>query len=94
MTPDETGSNPAPSAKPEILDLRGYRCPVPVLRLEAWLRKAPQGAQALVLSDDPIAKIDIPHACAEAGHKIVTMAAGPGECGFQVTKGSNHAKQR
>ena len=38
------------------LDLRGYRCPAPVIRLEAALRKAP-----------PVAAVDIPHYCRQAG---------------------------
>ena len=47
-------------ASPAILDLRGYRCPIPVIKLERWLREAEDGAQVVVFSDDPIAKVDIP----------------------------------
>ena len=32
------------------LDLRGYRCPAPVIRLEAALRKAPPGASVSAAS--------------------------------------------
>lgn len=52
------------------LDLRGYLCPVPVIRLEAVLRKAPPGATVTALADDPIAAIDIPHFCREAGVSV------------------------
>ena len=49
------------------LDLRGYRCPAPVIRLEAALRKAPPGAVITALADDPVAAVDIPHYCRQAG---------------------------
>lgn len=52
------------------LDLRGYLCPVPVIRLEAVLRKASPGAIVTALADDPIAAIDIPHFCREAGVSV------------------------
>lgn len=79
-------------ASPAILDLRGYRCPIPVIKLERWLREAEDGAQVVVFSDDPIAKVDIPHACAQAGHEAVPAPAKPGECGFRVTKTHNPNK--
>lgn len=52
------------------LDLRGYRCPVPVIRLEAALRKAGPGALVAALADDPVAAVDIPHFCREAGLQV------------------------
>ncbi|MEM9495767.1 MAG: sulfurtransferase TusA family protein [Pseudomonadota bacterium] len=54
----------------EELDLRGYRCPLPVIRLEAALRRADPGAAFRVLADDPVAAVDIPHFCAEGGHSV------------------------
>jgi tRNA 2-thiouridine synthesizing protein A len=73
------------------LDLRGYRCPVPVIRLEAVLRKAPLGASFEVLSDDPVAAVDIPFYCREAGHPVQRLADEGASCVFQVTRGPKPA---
>jgi tRNA 2-thiouridine synthesizing protein A len=71
------------------LDLRGYRCPIPVIRLEARLRRLPVGAQVTVFADDPVAAVDIPHYCAQGGHDCAQIAATPGDCVFLVTRGPN-----
>jgi len=73
------------------LDLRGYRCPIPVIRLEAALRRLPKGAQVIVFADDPVAAVDIPHFCCEAGHEIERCEAGPPDCVFLVTRGPKPA---
>jgi len=84
---------------PPVLDVTGYRCPIPVIRMEAKLRRMPPGAQILVRADDPIAAIDIPQFCREAGHSAVRKpdeaADGPSQAGpvcvFMVTRGPNPA---
>ena len=70
-----------------ILDLTGYRCPIPVIRLEAQLRALPEGAQVTVFADDPVAAIDIPLSCREAGHDCDRRPDRGGTCVFQVTRG-------
>lgn len=62
-----------PNDKIEELDTTGYRCPVPVIRAEAALRKLSDGFSLKIFADDPLAAIDIPHFCKEAGHKIVRL---------------------
>ena len=54
----------------EVLDVRGLRCPLPVIRTESALRRLPQGVDLKVIADDPVARIDIPHFCSDAGHKV------------------------
>ena len=71
------------------LDLRGYRCPVPVIRLEAVLRKLAPGAKVTAIADDPVAAVDIPHFCAESGHEAVRLPDDGESCVFQVTRGPN-----
>ncbi len=53
------------------LDARGLRCPLPVLRAARCLRAMPEGAVLRVLADDPVAVVDLPHFCAEAGHTLL-----------------------
>ena len=55
-------------ATDEVLDARGLKCPLPVLRTEKRLVQLPAGARLTVLASDPMAKIDIPLHCRRHGH--------------------------
>lgn len=73
------------------LDLRGYRCPVPVIRLGAVLRGLAPGAQVVVFADDPVAVVDIPEFCREAGHGCERAPSEPGTCVFEIARGPKPA---
>ncbi len=75
-----------PTDIPDLLDLSGYRCPIPVIRLEAVLRSKPDGAQVTVFADDPIAAVDIPHFCQQAGHRVERLEYEGAGCVFLVTR--------
>ncbi|GAA6149116.1 sulfurtransferase TusA family protein [Pseudooceanicola nitratireducens] len=53
------------------LDARGLICPLPVLRLRKRLMPLAAGDAFSMLTDDPVAAIDIPHFCAEEGHEVL-----------------------
>lgn len=53
------------------LDVRGTKCPLPVLRAKKALAKAEAGAFLEVLSDDPHAPGDLEVFCRQAGHRLV-----------------------
>ncbi|WP_136635511.1 sulfurtransferase TusA family protein [Pseudooceanicola onchidii] len=53
------------------IDARGLICPLPVLRLRKRLMGVSAGAELTMLSDDPVAAIDIPHFCASEGHEVI-----------------------
>ncbi len=84
-----------PAPLPLVLDVTGYRCPMPVIRMEAALRRLAPGARLLVRADDPVAAIDIPHFCREAGHPADRLpdetGAGAPVCVFLVTRGPKPA---
>lgn len=52
----------------EIVDCRGLKCPLPVLKTEKRLASMKPGARVIVLATDPIAKIDVPLFCTQHGH--------------------------
>ena len=52
----------------EIIDARGLKCPLPVLKMEKRLAELPPGATLIVLATDPMARIDIPLHCRQNGH--------------------------
>lgn len=56
----------------ECLDTRGLRCPLPVLKLRKALKPLSPGSRITLVSDDPVALIDVPHFCSETGHTLVS----------------------
>lgn len=69
------------------IDARGLRCPLPVLKMEAALRRLAPGGQVRINADDPIAAVDIPHFAAEGGHACERLPGPPELCVFLVTRG-------
>ncbi len=59
----------APSVS--ALDLRGLRCPQPVLRAKKVLRKMEAGARLVLECTDPLTVIDVPHFCNQTGNRLV-----------------------
>ncbi|WP_317184835.1 sulfurtransferase TusA family protein [Devosia sp. BK] len=51
-----------------MIDARGLRCPLPVLKLEKRIESLASGAALTVLATDPMAEIDIPLYCRQRGH--------------------------
>ena len=70
---------------PELIDARGQKCPLPVLRLEKRLAALPPGAALVVLASDPMASIDIPLYCRQHGHGL-TIAEAEGALRFDIVK--------
>ena len=69
-----------------IVDARGHRCPTPTLRLRRALERAAPGARVLLLADDPLARIDIPHFVAETGCSLVEAGSEGPVLSFLVQK--------
>lgn len=70
----------------ELLDLRGLKCPLPVLRAEKRLAQLPAGARLALLATDPLARIDIPLYCRQHGHHCRLTEAGDA-LRFEILKG-------
>ena len=54
----------------EVYDLRGLKCPLPVMKARKRLLAMPAGSSLWVETTDPLALIDIPHFCHEDGHVL------------------------
>ena len=59
-----------PPARPPVIDARGTRCPVPVIRLARASRGLPAGATLLLLADDAAAWSDVPAWARMKGHSV------------------------
>ena len=57
----------------ECYDLRGLKCPLPVLKTKKRMAPLEKGARIWVETTDPLAVIDIPHFCSESGHRLIEM---------------------
>jgi tRNA 2-thiouridine synthesizing protein A len=53
-----------------VLDLRGLRCPQPVLRAKKALRNVPVGGVLVLECTDPLTVIDVPHFVTQTGHAL------------------------
>jgi len=60
----------------EIIDARGLKCPLPVLKMEKRMATLPAGATLVVLATDPMAKVDIPLYCRQHGHDCALTTEG------------------
>ena len=70
----------------ELIDARGLKCPLPVLKLEKKLDGLASGTLLTVLSTDPMAAIDIPLYCRQRGHECVVHAEDGGHR-FEIVAG-------
>jgi tRNA 2-thiouridine synthesizing protein A len=56
-----------------MLDLRGLKCPMPALLARHALERAAPGQTIEVVTDDPMAPIDMPHMCRQEGFEFVSL---------------------
>ena len=65
-----------------MLDARGLRCPLPLVKTKLALEALAPGETVLVLATDPEAPIDLAAWAGEAGHTFREL--GPGE--YELTR--------
>ena len=75
------------SSEPEIYDLRGLNCPLPVLKARKRLSAMAPGSRLWLEPTDPLAVIDIPAFCQENGHRLIETATAAGGHRFLVERG-------
>lgn len=70
-----------------VYDLRGLKCPLPVLKTRRRLGQMASGEELTIETTDPLAVIDIPHFCNEDGHELVASEKADGGHRFRIRKG-------
>ncbi len=73
--------------EPLHLDLRGLKCPLPVLRTRKALRTMQPGSRLMVEATDPLSAIDIPNFCREDGHVLLDAGENGGIRRFLIERG-------
>jgi tRNA 2-thiouridine synthesizing protein A len=69
------------------LDTRGLLCPLPVLKARKKLLGMAPGTVLVVVVSDPMASVDLPHFCKEAGHHLLTTEDIEGGQRFVIRRG-------
>ena len=46
-----------------VIDTTGLRCPLPLLKVQKNINSLRKNREALVITDDPMAEIDLKHFC-------------------------------
>lgn len=54
------------------LDLKGLKCPLPVIRAKRRLKEMSPGQVLHLVCSDPMTQIDIPHMAHELGHALLS----------------------
>ncbi len=71
-----------------LYDLRGLKCPLPVLKTRKRLAGLKAGDYLAIATTDPLAGIDIPHFCNQEGHELVESEKTADGHRFRIRKGS------
>jgi len=70
----------------KVLNLRGLRCPQPVLRAKKTLRDIAAGDTLVLECTDPLTVIDIPAFANQTGHTLVSYEGKDGLHIFKLVK--------
>ncbi|MBX3597463.1 MAG: sulfurtransferase TusA family protein [Rhizobiaceae bacterium] len=70
-----------------VYDLKGLNCPLPVLKARRRLADMQLGERLWLETTDPLAVIDIPAFCREAGHNLVEAQSQTGGHRFLIERG-------
>lgn len=57
----------------ERLDLTGLKCPLPALYARRALERSKPGGEIEIVTDDPMAPIDVPHMCRQEGYETLSV---------------------
>ncbi len=68
------------------LDVKGLRCPLPVIKTRLALNEMAVGDVVTVMATDPASNIDIRHLCNITGHEMVDASQEDGVLTFVIRK--------
>lgn len=85
--PSQEGRAEEGSVEEIMVDARGTRCPVPVLRLAGVARTLPAGTTVTVLATDPAVEHDVPAWAGMRGHELMGVAFADGVWRVSVRTG-------
>lgn len=69
-----------------VLDARGLKCPLPILRARKAMKSLADGDVLVVLATDPGAGPDFEAFCATTGHRLVASSERDGVLTIEIAK--------
>ena len=71
-----------------VIDTKGLRCPLPLLKVQKNINSLRKNHEALIITDDPMAEIDLKHFCSNNDYllKEVKNYQGGKEQFFSIKK--------
>ncbi|MEV8534632.1 aminotransferase class V-fold PLP-dependent enzyme [Streptomyces sp. NPDC051211] len=86
-SPESPGSPVmGPGAESVTVDAMGLRCPQPVIELAKVIGTVAVGGTVTVLSDDEVARLDIPAWCAMRGHQYLGESPSPPGTAYHIRR--------
>jgi tRNA 2-thiouridine synthesizing protein A len=73
-------------SEPVILDAKGLKCPLPVLKARKAMRDVPAGGVLRILATDPGAVKDFEHFCKTTGYQLIASREEAGTLIFEIRK--------
>jgi tRNA 2-thiouridine synthesizing protein A len=73
-------------SEPVILDAKGLKCPLPVLKARKAMRDVPAGGVLRILATDPGAVKDFEHFCKTTGYQLIAAREEAGTLIFEIRK--------
>jgi tRNA 2-thiouridine synthesizing protein A len=73
-------------SEPVILDAKGLKCPLPVLKARKAMREVAEGGVLRVIATDPGAANDFEHFCKTTGHQLLATREEAGVLTFDIKK--------
>ena len=53
-----------------VIDTTGLRCPLPLLKVQKNINSLRKNREALIITDDPMAEIDLKHFCSNNNYLL------------------------
>ena len=53
-----------------VIDTTGLRCPLPLLKVQKNINSLRKNREALIITDDPMAEIDLKHFCSNNNYSL------------------------
>ncbi|MCY9872344.1 sulfurtransferase TusA [Vibrio barjaei] len=73
----------------KTLDLKGLKCPEPVMMVRKHFRKMNNGDRVKILATDPSTQRDLPSFCRHMDHTLVDSSEQNGLFTFEIQKGKS-----
>nr|WP_275112836.1 sulfurtransferase TusA family protein [Rhodoblastus sphagnicola] len=70
----------------KTLDLRGLKCPMPVLKTKKFLATMAPGEKVEVLCTDPMSLVDVPHLLRQTGDVLEAQSRADGVAVFVIRR--------